>query len=555
MRVSSIDGDVQTFTNPLGMYGSEVVGSPAVPDTFFEYEDVSPLTIDRIVVGDDGVPTVAVSAHDESIADASDIAVSPDGATLAPASGGGEYDMLRTSDLKPNGIVYPANTYPKAVAMTAAAGGIFAGGLSGAFSPDIVVYRLGDPSAPIASHDFGSSSQLVESGGVGFSPDGSRLFAITGDNGFQAAADTFRVLALPMLTTSTSAVSFAAGRVGVPAAQQTVTVTNTGTTDVSLQNFTLEGPNVPEFSLSTDCFPSGAPRAFAAGAQCHVQVGFTPSGPGPRSATLDVRTGAAIVTADIPLSGTGVEGYWLAAADGGVFSYGDAHFLGSMGGARLNRPTVGIAATPTGKGYWLVASDGGIFSYGDARFLGSMGGARLNRPIVGIAATPTGKGYWLVASDGGIFGFGDARFLGSTGGQHLDRPIVSVAATPTGKGYWLVGSDGHVYNFGDAHIYGAVGGSSSSAPVVRIVSSASGHGYLTLSGDGHLRGFGDAVSFGTSSATKLEGMALTRDGTGYWQTTQSGAVFAHGDAPTYGPAVSLHLNQPIVGIATTIPPF
>jgi hypothetical protein len=46
---------------------------------------------------------------------------------------------------------------------------------------------------------------------------------------------------------------------------------------------------------------------------------------------------------------------------------------------------VGIAATPDGRGYWEVAADGGVFSFGDAPFLGSMGGTRLNAPIVGIA--------------------------------------------------------------------------------------------------------------------------------------------------------------------------
>src|SRR5437773_1270000 len=77
------------------------------------------------------------------------------------------------------------------------------------------------------------------------------------------------------------------------------------------------------------------------------------------------------------------------------------------------QPTVGTAAAPTGKGYWLVAADGGIFNFGDAEFLGPAGSLRLNRPIVGIAATSTGQGYWLVAADGGIFNFGDAGFLGS----------------------------------------------------------------------------------------------------------------------------------------------
>ena len=178
----------------------------------------------------------------------------------------------------------------------------------------------------------------------------------------------------------------------------------------------------------------------------------------------------------------------------------------------LNRAVVDIAATPSGNGYWLVATDGGIFSFGDARFLGSTGGIRLNQPIVGIAATPdrqrllarrlrrrhlhlrrrrastappagcgstdpssaspphrpataTGSspptaassasatpastappagcgstdpssaspphppasGYWLAASDGGIFAFGDARFSGSTGGMRLTSPITGIA--------------------------------------------------------------------------------------------------------------------------------
>ena len=39
----------------------------------------------------------------------------------------------------------------------------------------------------------------------------------------------------------------------------------------------------------------------------------------------------------------------------------------------LNKPIVGIASTPTGHGYWMVAADGGIFSFGDADFLGSTG--------------------------------------------------------------------------------------------------------------------------------------------------------------------------------------
>ena len=60
-----------------------------------------------------------------------------------------------------------------------------------------------------------------------------------------------------------------------------------------------------------------------------------------------------------------------------------------------------MAPTADGRGYRLVASDGGVFTYGDAGFYGSMGGRTLDAPVVGMAATPDGRGYWLVASDGG----------------------------------------------------------------------------------------------------------------------------------------------------------
>lgn len=99
---------------------------------------------------------------------------------------------------------------------------------------------------------------------------------------------------------------------------------------------------------------------------------------------------------DIAAAGSG---YWVAAADGGVFSYGNAHFFGSLASIRLVQPVVGIASAPAADGYWLAAGDGGVFNFGNAAFHGSWGGRPLNAPIVGLAATPTGSGYWLVAAD------------------------------------------------------------------------------------------------------------------------------------------------------------
>ena len=189
-------------------------------------------------------------------------------------------------------------------------------------------------------------------------------------------------------------------------------------------------------------------------------------------------------------------GYWNVASDGGIFAFGDAKFMGSMGASHLNQPIVGMAATPDGGGYWEVASDGGIFSFGDARFYGSTGSIRLNRPVVGMAATPDGGGYWMVASDGGIFSFGDARFYGSTGSIRLNRPVVGMAATPDGRGYWMVASDGGIFSFGDARFYGSMGGTRLNLPVVGMASNR-GAGYWFVAADGGLFSFGSAPFYGS----------------------------------------------------------
>jgi len=169
------------------------------------------------------------------------------------------------------------------------------------------------------------------------------------------------------------------------------------------------------------------------------------------------------------------DGYWEVASDGGIFSFGDAQFHGSMGGKHLNAPVVGMAPTPTGGGYWEVASDGGIFSFGNAQFYGSMGGKHLNAPVVGMTAvaTATGVGYLEVASDGGVFSFGAATFHGSMGGKALNKPVVGITSTATGKGYWEVASDGGIFSFGNAQFHGSMGGKALNKPVVGIAQMGS----------------------------------------------------------------------------------
>ena len=256
----------------------------------------------------------------------------------------------------------------------------------------------------------------------------------------------------------------------------------------------------------------------------------------------------------------GVGGYWIDAADGGVFSFGNAQFHGSTGGMRLNQPVVGMASTHDAGGYWEVASDGGVFSFGDAGFHGSTGSIRLNQPMVSMAVTPDGGGYWLVASDGGVFAFGDAGFYGSTGSIRLNKPVIGIVPTHDGGGYWLVASDGGLFAFGDAGFHGSLGSSPPPTSIVGVAPTPDGGGYWLLESDGGVHPFGDApavaIATGSPVPTFLSAMTgLIPDfaGQGFIAVNARGQAFAFGDAPYFGDvttAVSGYSGR-VVGIAAT----
>jgi hypothetical protein len=200
-------------------------------------------------------------------------------------------------------------------------------------------------------------------------------------------------------------------------------------------------------------------------------------------------------------------GYWLVAADGGVFSFGDAGYFGSMGGRPLSRPVVGMASTADGKGYWLVAADGGVFSFGDAGYFGSEGSANLSQPIIGMAGTSDGSGYWLAAADGGIFAFGNATFLGS--GPQIGPDWVTFAAfsvTSDFGGYILGSADRGVelVTFGDARYAGVDYAPNDDSLLVGFTPPAASDNYAyldaTAAGGVDLNDPGPAIGLGSRAS-------------------------------------------------------
>jgi hypothetical protein len=74
-----------------------------------------------------------------------------------------------------------------------------------------------------------------------------------------------------------------------------------------------------------------------------------------------------------------------------------------------------------------------------------------------------------------------------------------------------------------------------------------------VASDGGIFNYGDAKFYGSTGALHLNapivGMASTPSGSGYRLVATDGGIFSYGDGQFYGSTGSIHLNAPIVGMS------
>lgn len=320
----------------------------------------------------------------------------------------------------------------------------------------------------------------------------------------------------------------------------------------------------------------------------------TSAGPGPDTTTNNTgdagaRLACGVIGATTP-SATG--GYWMAAADGGIFTSGAAPFAGSEAGSPLNSPIIGVAPSASGAGYYLAASDGGVFAHGDASFEGSAGGLPLNGPIVAIAA-PRSHARAVLTNAAGVPA-GHVSFRQTDGAVKVTAYVTGlepqsefhgfhIHANGACAGDFVTSAGGHWNPAGATHgahqgdlpvLYADANGvaratyTTDAFTVTQLLADDGGVSVIVHAGRDNygnipMDRYSTSAGPGADTTTKNTGDAGARSAcgvvqptgsttaSGYWLAARDGGVFAFGDAPFAGSMGGSTLNAPLVAVSPT----
>ena len=144
--------------------------------------------------------------------------------------------------------------------------------------------------------------------------------------------------ASPTAVLSPSGLNFSGQPVHTTSAPQSVTLTNSGTTALSISGLGVTGANSSDFVQNNNCGSS-----VAAGANCTIVVLFTPSAAGARVAALSISDNASRGSETVSLSGSGGGGgghnvvlFWTASPTSDVIGYNV--YRGTTSGGESSTP-------------------------------------------------------------------------------------------------------------------------------------------------------------------------------------------------------------------------
>ncbi len=227
----------------------------------------------------------------------------------------------------------------------------------------------------------------------------------------------------PLVTLNPTNLSFSYQNVGTTSAAQTITLSNVGTAPLSISSITTTGTNAADFQTTNTC-PSGS-STLAVNASCTINVTFSPTANGNRSANVTIKDNAADSPENVAVTGIALTPtiYFSDGFESGNFNQwnlpsGDSTGQRTIQSSVINSGNDAAAFTITSGQYDYIytALPAGPQSQTFTRFYFQLTNAA-NGTILAIARNANGGNTWEVDYNGGRKGL-DIYFWNSSGGTY-----------------------------------------------------------------------------------------------------------------------------------------
>lgn len=159
----------------------------------------------------------------------------------------------------------------------------------------------------------------------------------------------------PGVALNPTSINFGNQQLAITSLPQTITLTNNGTAPLTINGLNITGTNTSDFAQTSTCV-----SPLNAGASCTIDVTFTPSATGNRTASLSIASTATSSPHTIPLNGNGVTSMSYFSDD---FETGDLSKWTFGNSDSTGQTTVQSSVVHNGNDALALANDNGEFCY------------------------------------------------------------------------------------------------------------------------------------------------------------------------------------------------
>jgi len=193
----------------------------------------------------------------------------------------------------------------------------------------------------------------------------------------------------PAVSLNPATLSFGNQPTETTSSAQSVTLTNTGTTALSITSIGVIGTNAGDFTQNNNCPTS--PNTLVAGASCTISVTFTPTATGSRAASISITDNAADSPESVALSGTGTTPVPVVSLNPASLSFGN-QLIGTTSAAQTVTLTNSGMAPLTISGIGISGTNAGDFAQTNTCPISPSTLAAGSKCTISVTFSPTATG-------------------------------------------------------------------------------------------------------------------------------------------------------------------